>query len=368
MDALTRQNPVRGRAAERTFRLESLEDRSVPALTVVQVADISVLGSRPTALTNLNGVLIFEASGNGVGREVFRSDGTAAGTSLIKDINPGNDSGAEGTAFFSEALPILNGFAYFIGDDPQAGRELWKTNGTEGGTSRVIDLAPGPDDAFFGIISDRQIVEAGGFIYFIAGDGQNGPFGEELWKTDGTANGTTLVADVLPGNGGGTIISLGTIGDRVVFSTFVASNGAELFVTDGTPAGTLPFAAANGARPSQANSFTEMNGFSYFSAGSDFLVFDRVLWKSDGTTSGTSIVADLYPGAESSAPSGLTAINGILYFAANSPGSGFEVFTYQEGGVPVKQPETAPGPLSSVRGQDDGGVTFAEFGGRIYFG
>jgi ELWxxDGT repeat protein len=69
---------------------------------------------------------------------LYRSDGTAAGTTLVKDINPGPGSSA-GYSFFT----VVGNVAYFDADDGSTGDELWTTNGTSAGTTRVQDLSAG---------------------------------------------------------------------------------------------------------------------------------------------------------------------------------------------------------------------------------
>ena len=79
----------------------------------------------------------------------------------------------------------------FTADDGEHGYELWSTDGTEAGTSMVADLWSGPDASYPGLsYNDGRI------IYFVATREEEGP---ELWITDGTAEGTTFLKDVCPG-------------------------------------------------------------------------------------------------------------------------------------------------------------------------
>src|SRR5690606_32946485 len=98
------------------------------------VADIHVgdpnatLGSTPVFITDLAGTLYFRAIDDTNGNELWKSDGTAAGTVLVADINPGSASSTPGNF-------TLNGNTlYFTANDGTTGVELYRTNGTLAGT------------------------------------------------------------------------------------------------------------------------------------------------------------------------------------------------------------------------------------------
>src|SRR5262249_24296428 len=78
------------------------------------------------------------------GTELWKSDGTDAGTVMVKDINSGSGDGAYGT----NNLTPVNGLLYFRATDGVNGWELWRSNGTAAGTDMVKDIDPGSDSSF----------------------------------------------------------------------------------------------------------------------------------------------------------------------------------------------------------------------------
>src|SRR5207249_10641696 len=112
------------------------------------------------------------------GDELWKSDGTEAGTVLVKDINPG-PRGSE-----PSNLVDVNGTLFFTTDSTGG---LWKSDGTDTGTVPVNKGA-----------SAYELVNVNGTLFFFS-DGAQGP---ELWKSDGTEAGTVLVKAVTRASGG----------------------------------------------------------------------------------------------------------------------------------------------------------------------
>src|SRR5207247_535680 len=120
------------------------------------------------------------------GTELAQSDRTAAGTTLVKDINP------EPTLFnYPYGLTNVNGTLFFVADDGTHGLEPWKTDGTTAGTELVRDINPGAPASY-----PRSLTSIKGTLFFRANDGIHS---WEPWQSDGTTAGTTLIADVNPG-------------------------------------------------------------------------------------------------------------------------------------------------------------------------
>ena len=116
---------------------------------------------------------------------------------LVADINPAGSSLPRGTAQQSVALGNV---MLFGATEPTSGTELWRTDGTPAGTSRVLDINTSVNPTTGAALSsDPRLFVAGepGVAYFTA---TTPDFGRELWRTDGTAAGTQRITDLNPGN------------------------------------------------------------------------------------------------------------------------------------------------------------------------
>lgn len=119
-------------------------------------------------------------------------------------------------------------------------------------------------------------------------------------------------------------LTLTVVGDDLYFRARSAATGAELWRTDGTQTGTVLIAdiytGPNGSNPGD---LIPLESEHYFAANS---AAGRELWKTDGTATGTVQVADLYPGSGNSRPNELTVVGDELYFRANTPTGGSELW------------------------------------------
>ncbi|MCM2279143.1 MAG: hypothetical protein NDJ89_13790 [Oligoflexia bacterium] len=257
-------------------------------------------------LAIFNGLVIFGASdGGGTGRELWRSDGTEAGTFLIKDINPGPIGGIDNPRFV-----VWGNSLYFTADDGLAGTELWKTDGSATGTLRVADLNPGTAN------SNPEVLALENMLLV-------GTYGSELWKSDGTTAGTVLLKDLDPGPPVSSLERLTRVGDTVFFTAFVEGLGEELWKTDGTAEGTVLVKDIRpGSESASPIELMEMGGILYFVADDGTHGYE--LWRSDGSQAGTWMVRDIYPGP-SAGPQlvpyallfNLYSMNGALWFKAD---------------------------------------------------
>lgn len=142
----------------------------------------------PRGLTLFQNRVIFSAWDGGSGRELWISDGTEEGTRLVADIFPGQGASRSSDP---DQFTVADERVFFAATDGEHGRELWVSDGTDGGSRMVADLMPGPAGAEPG-----PITAAAGRVAFIA----LGPdLGRELWVSDGTARGTVMAEDFVPG-------------------------------------------------------------------------------------------------------------------------------------------------------------------------
>lgn len=227
-------------------------------------------GYSPESLTPFKGELFFTAFVSGLGIELYKTDGTDAGTVLIKDIRAGGSNGLDqNTNNDKEVFVEFNNELYFRGST-NSSIELWKTDGTNGGTTSVKNFeeaivgAPeyisNSDKSILGVVYNNEL-----FFSVSRGTGIR-----ELWKTDGTTAGTIKVRGGLNG-----------ISELIVF-----------------------------------------NNLLYFKSGTEGDGFGAEVWVSDGTTSGTVLKFDLFPNSgfntTGSDPSDLFIFNNELYFSASA--------------------------------------------------
>jgi trimeric autotransporter adhesin len=273
----------------------------------------------PVGLTNVGGTLFFRADDGTHGRELWRSDGTRSGTKLVRDIYPGASSDPY-------ELTDVAGTLFFSATDGRAahGRELWRSDGTAAGTTLVRDIYP--TRPFAGNSSrPSELTDLDGTLFFSAHDGTHGG---ELWRSDGTAAGTTLVRDIRPGCCNFGPHSLTNVGGTLYFGAddgaSDGTSGDELWRSDGTAAGTVKFLDLFPSAGDGAGIPRDVGGTLFFNGHDDTHGWE--LWRSDGTDAGTRVARDINPGTPASFPGDLTNVAGTLFFTAADGTHGRELW------------------------------------------
>src|SRR5262245_14234928 len=331
--------------------------------------------SAPAGFQALNGAMMFfSRSGPLPGLGLFRSDGTAAGTVLVRDLDP--KVRVDGTA---PRIVLLNGRGYW-----SQGGSLWVTDGTPAGTQVVAMFAStlgddptepvvfhnalyfGGDGSLYrsdGTMPGTQVLaptirpvgrwqEMGGRLYFAC---EVGTSGIELCATDGTAIGTSMVRDLFPGIQSSDPIFLGVVGSKLLFSAVTDPQFfmRGLWSSDGTAAGTQELVAPPGDRFQDAIDRFEppaavLGALAYIPCFTVQLGFE--LCKTDGTPAGTSVL-DVVPDQGSLHPFRVVALGARLIFVAFDAAAGEELWT-SNGTVAgtSRLVDLVPGPSDGARG------------------
>jgi ELWxxDGT repeat protein len=302
--------------------------------------------SQPGSRIVYKNKMLFSADDGTNGRELWITDGTVAGTRMLKDINPGSAASAptnfvtmgdsvyflaggnlwktDGTesgtlnvaTVFSRNLAVAGSQLFFEGFTAVANWEPWVSDGTNAGTRMVADILPGTNGSLDSDYGRLGFTPFGSQVLFLANDGIHG---REMWISDGTAAGTRMVRDVVPGAVGmwdSGFAYITVLGSRAFFSASDAEHGQEMWVTDGTDAGTALFADLTpGTASSNAYDFVVSGGKLFFVAGEDFETGSH-LWVTDGSVTGTHRLGGAGGlGLALNIVPALRPINGNVYFA-----------------------------------------------------
>ena len=182
------------------------------------IADALPFANEPAAALGDN--LVFAARTPETGAEVWFTDGTAEGTRLLLDVNPGT-AGSDPDDFYSDGSRV-----YFTATTPATGREVYVSDGTPAGTMLLADVRPGTSSS---IIGGTTFIAWNGAVYFVASGMGSSYF---LYRTDGTPAGTVLFDDINT-NGGSDPQYFATTDDHLYFVAFGPS-GYSIYRTDGT--------------------------------------------------------------------------------------------------------------------------------------
>lgn len=300
-----------------------------------------------------NGYIYFSTYG-GYGTEIFATGGSNATTAMLKDIYPG---GMSSYATAADQMVLNNKVVVlFSFESSGSSTGYYLTDGTPAGTTKVT-----------------QPVSAGGAMGILGGNkyifrGCINNYDCELYSSAGVNGDAILLKDIYPGTTGGYASSsspsfAAKIGDKILFTATNATEGLELYVTDGSPAGTLLlkdiYAGSTGSSPSN---FVVAGSKVVFRAKSD--IYGEELWITDGTPAGTVLFKDLFPGTKSSGPKNLTAIDSTHLFltAFNSSSQFASVFV-----ADISAQTTTGFGHAMVESLNSETKNLVEYNGLVYF-
>ena len=256
-------------------------------------------------LTKYNGKLYFTYDDGIHGLELWTSDGTSAGTFLLKDIWTGNTAGGIPYSSLPRYFTVCNGLLFFQAGTATRSQGLWVTDGTAAGTQMLGNQYSDP------FASNDSFIVLNNKIYFEGNAGS----GYGMWSSDGTTAGTVQVK---PGIIGSPSINHAILNNKIYFQSDDAINGGELWVSDGTNTGTVMVKNINTVSYSSdpQNFFTDGQKV-YFSANDG--ITGRELWCTDGTNAGTQLVKDSNVGSGNSAlyssnPNGMIFYHNTVYY------------------------------------------------------
>jgi len=299
-----------GNDGEHGFELMVYDGSSVSL-----VADINA-GEGDSEIQNfylLGGKMIFTADDGVHGMELWISDGTTTGTEMLIDLNEGADDGVyPGFAESSTSFALWDGYLYFNGKDRPSDNELWRTDGTPEGTTILKNIGFDQGTFVTGTWPEEFAVYQGE-LFFGSRDG--------LWKTDGTTDGTVLVREDDPNDVFG-------FDPRDLIATdngVLMLQNSDLWISDGTTSGTVRLKEFEN---------TVLNWFGpRFRNMGDFILFPAndgesgdELWRSDGTAQGTQLVIDLIPGDDGYAPQNTVIFNDKMYFKGSTEETDIELY------------------------------------------
>ncbi|CAB9506297.1 Inherit from bactNOG: Hyalin repeat protein [Seminavis robusta] len=284
------------------FDVELFADRS----TITELNETDVTDAfYPMNFVPVIDTLFFKATSESTGYELWLTESSLNDTHLVKDINPGPQSSLDEIGSFALESAELDGLLMFFADDGVHGKELFRSDGTKNGTNLVRDIVDGSEGVSVSSFRGGSMLEYNGDLLFVVTD-EDGT--ETLWKTDGTTDGTDPVGDnfVLPPS-----VRFNSVLETTSFDDnlyFVAKNKSSssrlfLFVSDGTVRGTKQLSDRQIAAGKE--DLIEFNEKIYFNAGS--------LWSTDGTIRSTEEVAGP-DGATFTDPRSMMVVNSSLFF------------------------------------------------------
>lgn len=243
--------------------------------TLSQLATLSGPGDRistnPLAISNGRFILLTDTNRSQPGFQMIATDGTPEATEVLL---------GDADWIWPRTVQILpNGNIVFANYDDTYGQELWVSDGTTEGTHVVADVRPGRDGS-----SPEMLQVIGDHVYYCAYDPVHGV---EFWRSDGTEAGTRLVADLIPGEMGGNPEYFIPLGSEILISSWDGEFGNQLIAVEPESGDTRTVTTLSRpiTRSSSPRAFVEIGSEAVFSASNKLEGSQR--WISDGSFEGT---------------------------------------------------------------------------------
>lgn len=312
------------------------------------------MASYPYSFHEIAGKVIFSAS-NGTIYQLAISDGTPTGTAFMTLAGVSSSENVYLNGFWSLGNVAL--MSLTIGNEAQ----LWRTSGTEAGTTFVKDFTAGSIDT----ISAQAGSVIGNVLFFTVDDGTGV---KKIWKSDGTVSGTSVV--FTPPNGGGVQSSrIFASGSYVYFVADAGSgDGFELWRTDGTAGGTLSL--TSGSTDFDCAIWCEFFSSGGFVYGSSWSGTKRVLIRTDGSAAQTAVLASVNSNSYSKIVDferAVVSASGIIYLPGYTDDAGWEPASIAGNSFQIIK-DVQPGSGSSLGYIGSGMGNFVKSAsGKIYF-
>jgi ELWxxDGT repeat protein len=303
------------------FFREVPESPTTPGHTELWRSDGSAAGTQrlldfgPSATVSwqdlrLGQAFLFFVSGPGRGTELWKTDGTVAGTSRLRRVDAGQVS------VFDVRTVGNTGFFTLIDEDSST--EVWRTDGTPGGTLRMHTFGPRP---FFA----RLLGPQGAFLYLTLVDPETQRLNLYRLPLDDSGGRQYVVSlpnpyadepDAIPSPN-----DVSITGGRIFFTLSISSPGpaprdTQLWVTDGTRAGTRLLRRPLSLSDEYSSPLHAVSERLVFFSADEPMTAGIEPWVTNGTTEGTRRLRDIAPGLVNSYPRSFTRVGDRVFFSA----------------------------------------------------
>ncbi len=315
-----------------------LDAASVPS--IVALGTTAIIRGAPVAGTNYE--LYYSAS----------TDAVATAATLLKEINVGASSlPILGTAIYNDTT------LFFTANDGTNGRELWKTNGTLATTTMVRNIYQ--DTAGAQSSNPTLLTVSGDKVFFKAVDGPSAANDSELWVSASPFTDATKLTSFANASD---IANIHAVNSQILFTGSednMVTNA--IYKSDGSVSGTVRLRGGilNADTPSFHSLYANLGDYVFFvlNWNSAANILGSELWATNRAIEGTQILKDIYSGNGNGVANhnDFAVVGNNLVFVANNGTNGSELWSTNKYAV-------APTMLENINPNDAGGVAPALLG------